>query len=83
MRRVCNVDEEGRVTWPMGEATIFACPLSSDRQSVEEQAAKISSASNLVGTNGNKRLCVRNEMDQPLKSLGEKIWREDPLLDGM
>ena len=82
-RRVCNVDEDGRVTWPMGEATIFACPLSSDRQSVEEQAAKVSSASNLVGTNGNKRLCVRNEMDQPLKSLGEKIWREDPPLDGM
>ena len=31
-RRVCNVDENGRVTWPMEEAITFACPLSSDRQ---------------------------------------------------
>ena len=66
-----------------GRGNNFACPFNSEKQSVEEQAAKVSTASNLVGTNGKKRLCVRNEMDQPLKSLGEKIWREGPPLDGM
>ena len=74
---MCNVDENGRVTWPMGEAITFACPFSSDRQSDREQAAKVSTTSNFEGTNGKKRLCLRDEMDQPQTSLGEKILRED------
>ena len=82
-RRVCNVDKDGRVTWPIGEATIFVCPFSSDRQSMGEQAASIPAPPNLEGTNGEKRLCLRNDMNQPQKSLGEDFWREDPSLDEM
>ena len=35
-RRVCNIDADGKVTWPMGEAIIFACPFSTDKRSTRE-----------------------------------------------
>ena len=72
-RKVCNVDADGRITWPMGEAVIFACPLKTDRQSAREQSAIISNTPCFEGTNGNKKLCRRDDMDQSLASQGERI----------
>ena len=71
-RRVCNVDADGKVTWPMGETIIFACPLNTDRQSTREYTAEISNTSDFEGTNGKKRLCLRDDKDQPQASPGER-----------
>ena len=62
----------------MGEAVIFACPLKTDRQSAREQPAMISNTPCFEGTNGKKRLCRRDDMDQSLASQGERILAGRP-----
>ena len=64
-KKVCSVNENGTVSWPMGEAVILACPYA--KRSDREVAAG-ASYNQFVGTNGRKKLCVRNDIDDNIQS---------------
>ena len=64
-RKVCSVNEEGAVSWPMGEAVILACPFS--KQSSSEVAAG-TSQNQFVGTNGRKKLRIMSDNDEDTQS---------------
>ena len=74
-KRVSSIDENGGTTWLRGEAVISACPYKTDKQSNGSTDATELVPSEFEGTNGNKRFCGENELNQ---STGSRIEREQP-----
>ena len=69
------VTADGQVEWTMSEGVILSCPL---KQVIGNSTAMTSPPTKSDGAIGNKRLCVREDMDQ---SQTDSFRREDLLLD--
>ena len=74
-RRMSVVTADGQVEWTMSEGVILSCPL---KQVIGNSTAMTSPPTKSDGAIGNKRLCVREDMDQ---SQTDSFRREDLLLD--
>ena len=66
------------VKWTIGEGVALACPY---KQGFRTEPAIEPAPLETVGTNGNKRICLDREMNQPQTEKENNFGREDLLLD--
>ena len=81
MKKILRLDENGETVRIMGEVVVSTCPYRTDKQSGEASIATGPDPLRFEGTNGRKKLCFDNDMNQLAASLGEKFGREEILLD--
>ena len=62
MKRVSTVTDSGNVRWTMREGVTLACP---HKQGLRATPAIEPAPLKTEGTNGNKRICLSEKMDQP------------------
>ena len=70
-KKISVKNEDGRVVWKIGEVVTLTCPL---KQRIRMNSASVTSPLMTDGSTGNKRFCVREDMDQ---SALDKFGRED------
>ena len=74
-KKMSVMNEDITIAWRMGEAVTLTCPL---RQPIGMTSAIMTSPLMTDGPIGNKKICVREEMNQ---SALDKFRREDTQLD--
>ena len=79
-RRVSTVACDESVKWTIGEGVALACPY---KQGFRAEPATEPAPLETVGTNGNKRICLDRQMNQPQTEQENNFGREDLLLDGV
>ena len=68
------------VKWTIGEGVALACPY---KQGFRTEPVTEPAPLETVGTNGNKRICLDRQMNQPQTEQENNFGREDLLLDGV
>ena len=79
-KRVSTVADDGSVKWTIGEGVVLACPY---KQGFRVEPGSEPAPLETEGTNGNKRICLDRQMNQPQTETQIDFGREDLLLDGM
>ena len=79
-KRVSTVANDGSVKWTIGEGVVLACPY---KQGFRTEPGTEPAPLETEGTNGNKRICLDRQMNQPQTEQENTFGREDLLLDGV
>ena len=79
-KRVSTVADDGSVKWTIGEGVVLACPY---KQGFRVEPGSEPAPLETEGTNGNKRICLDRQMNQPQTETQINFGREDLLLDGV
>ena len=72
--------DDGSVKWTIGEGVVLACPY---KQGFRVEPGSEPAPLETEGTNGNKRICLDRQMNQPQTETQINFGREDLLLDGV